>query len=262
MCLINDPQRATHPTDEEYHVDLRCWMAFASRALSTLGDLIGINVDKYHMTAEVLSDNALLKELHWSGSYFADYGLHSDVVGLRDTRVGQNGQTPIIEKRRVVRKLPKPQYVKVEGYINLFPFILTILQPDSPELGATLRNLQRDTTVWSAYGLCSIGKTDSYYLKYNTQHDQPYWRGPIWININYLAIRALDHYAKVPGPYAELCAGLYARLRRNVVDNIYREYKRTGYIWEQYNCQTGKGQSVHPFTGWSSLEVLIMGEQY
>ena len=41
-----------------------------------------------------------------------------------------------------------------------------------------------------------------------------------------------------------------------------QEYMRTGYVWEQYNPITGKGQRSHPFTGWSALVVLIMAEHY
>eukprot|EP00116_Pleurobrachia_bachei_P001952 sb/3462214/ len=256
---LDDYPRATHPTESEYHVDLRCWMAFASRSLANLGDLLGINVDQYRETYELLANNTRLKELHWTGKFFADYGLHSDVVGLTDKHTGQ-GHT---EKRRVVGKLPLYQHVKVQGYVNLFPFILTLLEPSSAELGTILKNLKTQSNgMWSQFGLCSVAKSDSYYLKHNTQHDAPYWRGPVWININFLAVRALDHYSKVVGPHQELAGALYKELRDNIVNNMYLEYKRTGYIWEQYNCQTGRGQSVHPFTGWSSLVVLMMGEQY
>ena len=99
-------------------------------------------------------------------------------------------------------------------------------------------------------------------MKRNTEHDAPYWRGPIWININYLAVRALHNYSLVEGPYQELCRSTYVKLRKALIDNIYNQYVKTGYIWEQYNDRTGQGQGCRPFTGWSSLVVQIMSENY
>lgn len=100
------------------------------------------------------------------------------------------------------------------------------------------------------------------YMKRNAEHDAPYWRGAVWVNVNYLAVRALAHYRGVDGPYRVQAAALYAELRANLIDNVYQQYEETGYIWEQYNDSTGQGQGSHPFTGWSALTVLMMAEQY
>lgn len=43
-----------------------------------------------------------------------------------------------------------------------------------------------------------------------------------------------------------------------MINNVFREWKRTGYAWEQYNPDTGKGQRTQHFTGWTSLVVKIM----
>ena len=64
------------------------------------------------------------------------------------------------------------------------------------------------------------------------------------------------------GPYAERAANIYSKLRSNLITNMSKQYKATGYIWEQYNDETGKGQRSRPFAGWSALIVLIIAESY
>ena len=66
----------------------------------------------------------------------------------------------------------------------------------------------------------SLSKSSSLYLARNTEHDAPYWRGPIWFNINFLTLRALHHYSSSRGPHAALAQGLHDELRRNLLRNL------------------------------------------
>lgn len=51
---------------------------------------------------------------------------------------------------------------------------------------------------------------------------------------------------------------MYTALRKILVDTVYNSWLETGFAWEQYNPQTGKGQRTQHFTGWTSLVVKIM----
>jgi mannosyl-oligosaccharide glucosidase len=77
-----------------------------------------------------------------------------------------------------------------------------------------------------------------------------------------MVLSALQYYANIPGPYSEKARQIYTELRVNIFKNMFRVYEKTGHIWEQYDDKTGNGKGSHPFTGWSSLIVLIMSELY
>ncbi|GAB4823973.1 hypothetical protein N2152v2_011019 [Parachlorella kessleri] len=265
---LDDYPRASHPSGEERHVDLRCWMARASRALATIGANLGMpdsEVSPFAATAALLEDFELLNRLHLdptTGQY-RDWGNHTEGVELRKpVMVMRNGrQQPYGEKRRVVHEAPRQQFVPHFGYVSLFPLLMHLMPADSPVLKQQLDLLRDPDHLWTEFGLRSLSKSSSLYNQYNTEHDPPYWRGPIWININYLAVQALHHYASARGPYSQQAAALHQQLRWNLLRNLVWQYSRTGYIWEQYDDVTGAGKGSHPFTGWSALLVLMAAEQ-
>lgn len=164
---------------------------------------------------------------------------------------------------RVTTKNPEYRLVdSTFGYVSLFPFILQLLEPDSPRLEKILSDIRKPDLLWTNFGLRSLAKSSPLYMKRNTEHDPPYWRGQVWININFLAVRALHYYGTVEGPHKETAFKVYRELRENIIKNVMEQYFKTGYVWEQYNDKTGKGSGCRPFTGWSGLVVLMMGEHY
>lgn len=263
---LDDYPRASHPTSEERHVDLRCWIALGASALAEISYVLNRNGKKYENTFFYLTDPRFLNKLHWSekAQRYADFGYHTDAVALKRLQTTKkNPGQPIQnqEKVRVVLKNPSLRFVdSTFGYVSLFPLLTEILDANSHQLGQILNDLKNPSYLWTDYGLRSLAKTSPLYMQYNTEHDPPYWRGPIWINMNYLVVKSLNHYSNIEGPYKEKAREIYEELRRNLINNMFKEYKRTGYIWEQYNDVTGEGQGSRPFTGWSSLVVLLMAE--
>ncbi|KAJ3278669.1 Processing alpha glucosidase I [Borealophlyctis nickersoniae] len=142
-----------------------------------------------------------------------------------------------------------------DGYITLFPLLLGNLPVNSEKVGDVLDVMEE---LMTGHGLGSLAPSDPLYGTGDN-----YWRGPIWVNINYLALAGLKNvYASQPGPYRERAEQLYVKLRGDIVKTITAEYERTEFFWEQYDAFDGRGKRSHPFTGWTALVVLIMAEIY
>jgi mannosyl-oligosaccharide glucosidase len=73
-----------------------------------------------------------------------------------------------------------------KGYLSLFPFLLEILDPSSPHLGPILDMLHDPEHLWSPYGIRSLSASHPEFGQ-----GENYWKGPIWMQMNYLTLRAL-----------------------------------------------------------------------
>ncbi|KAK9276690.1 hypothetical protein L1049_006226 [Liquidambar formosana] len=206
---LDDYPRASHPSEEERHVDLRCWMLLAADCMHSIAELSEKKNDMgkmYGSTAKLLSDFEILNQMHFDDAYGAyfDFGNHTEKVRLswKEVKTGNN-----YVSRQLIREVlerPELRLVPHIGYVSLFPFMGRIIPPESLILEKQLDLISNRSTLWTDYGLRSLAKT------------------------------------------------------RNVVRNYYQ----TGYLWEQYDQKKGKGKGARPFTGWTSLVVLIMAEAY
>ncbi|WOH16634.1 hypothetical protein DCAR_0936192 [Daucus carota subsp. sativus] len=264
---FDDYPRASHPSEEERHLDLRCWMFLAADCMHSISELFAEKIElgkKYSLTSKLLSDFELLNKMHFDnshGTYF-DFGNHSEKVRLVWQLVEDSNGFPSRKLVREVSKEPVLGLVPHIGYISLFPMIWRIIPSKSWVLGKQLDIISNKSILWTEFGLRSLGKTSSMYMKRNTEHDPPYWRGPIWMNMNYLILSSLHHYSKEDGPYRERAENIYNDLRSNLIRTVVKNYQQTGYFWEQYDQKTGKGKGARVFTGWTSLVLLIMAEGF
>ncbi|KZV39984.1 hypothetical protein F511_15646 [Dorcoceras hygrometricum] len=263
---LDDYPRASHPSEDERHLDLRCWMYLAADCMHSISEFLEDRETgkDYGRTAKLLSDFELLNQMHFDhayGAYF-DYGNHSEKVRLSWRLVEKAGDYPIRELVREVLEKPEVKLVPHIGYVSLFPFMSRLIPPESWILEKQLDLISNKSTLWTNYGLRSLAKTSSIYMQRNTEHDPPYWRGQIWMNMNYLILSSLHYYSEVDGPYKDRTKVIYSDLRNNLIRNVIRNYNETGYLWEQYDPKKGKGKGARPFTGWTALIVLIMAEAY
>ena len=239
---LDDYPRASHANDQERHLDLRCWMALASNVMAQVAEIVNNGeANAYRTHYEMLRDNKLLDELHWSSKQYADYGLHSDNIKLvrkkpDASKQHQQQQQQQHQQPQMVRSVLTPptlQFVNSAGYVSLFPLLLELIDADSATLGKVLEQIRSPREMWTNFGLRSLSASAPLYDKRNTEHDPPYWRSAIWININYLTLKALKHYSQVDGPHKTRAAQIYRELRTNIIENMAANYQRTGYIWEQ-----------------------------
>ena len=137
------------------------------------------------------------------------------------------------------------------GYINLFPIFFGDF--NEKELGNLFKFLGDKNEFLSDYGIRSLVKND---LLYRTGDD--YWRGKIWIQINYLVLRGLKKYFM---DNKEI-KNIYDDVRYGVIKAVYRTWSRSHTFFENYDDKTGEGVMNHPFNGWTSTILLILSENY
>lgn len=255
---LDDFPRASHPTKDERHVDLYCWVALASRTLARAGRALGVaarELEPIERLSRQLHNVTLLDELHLDASVglYRDWGLHSSDVALVHDRT--TGQTT-----RRARTPPRLSFVPEDGYVGLFPFALRLLPPSHAVVGASLELMADPARLASPAGVRSLSRLAPHYEAWNTKHDPPYWRGTVWVNVNALLVRACDWYAAQPGPFARRAADVGADLRIKLLETIEDEHSRTGFFWEQYNDTTAQGRGAKPFTGWTALYALLAGD--
>ncbi|KAI1783641.1 mannosyl oligosaccharide glucosidase-domain-containing protein [Ganoderma leucocontextum] len=175
----------------ELRLDLISWMAFFSQTVRDIAEFVD-EVDD----AAAFEEIANIDDLHWSeeNQMYCDVGVNDEVIP------------------RLPHGVPLP--------LPVLP------RPPPARLAAPRRDprpLRDPEHLWSPYGLRSLSAAHPEFGQ-----GENYWKGLIWIQMNYLALTSLHKkYAAQAGPHQQRAQEIYAELRKNIVDNVHKEYVRT-----------------------------------
>ncbi|KAK7359395.1 hypothetical protein VNO77_01353 [Canavalia gladiata] len=163
---LDDYPRASHPSVDERHLDLRCWMLLAADSLHSIEELLDKETKpgyNYGSTAKLLSDIELLNQMHFDDAYGAyfDFGNHTEKVQLKWKEIGVGHNHTTRQLVRDVLERPILRFVPHIGYVSLFPFMGRIIQSGSWILEKQLELISNHSLFWTDYGLRSLAKTRS-----------------------------------------------------------------------------------------------------
>lgn len=247
-CLpsgMDDYPRAIPPDIAELHVDALSWVGVMARSMKEIATVLDMKDDIEEFTKIETNVIENLETLHWSEKHKSYCDITVDDMADEDEQL---------------RK-----FVCHDGYVTILPFAVKLIPKNKfDRLEHILDLISDEERIFSPYGLLSLSKKDEFYGT-----DENYWRGPIWLNINYLCLDALQHYfggdnhLKTEENNSAIflrARKIYKQLRKNLIENIFEVWEKDGYCYEQYNERTGSGSGVQHFTGWTALIVNIIGK--
>lgn len=237
-CLasgIDDYPRSSPPDIADLNVDLISWIGVMSRSLRLMAEILekdDAEIEQLKQFEQDIIDN--IQSIHWS----AESEVYCDVTLNEDDEL---------------------VHVCHKGYVSLLPFIAKLIPVDDvTKLEKIIDLITDQNELWSPYGIRSLSKSDKFY-----KTSENYWRSPIWIHINYLILQNirdyyLDSSSFMSDELKKKFSDAYHDLRINLVNNVYTQWQKTGFVWEQYDDETGDAKGAKNFLGWTSTILLIM----
>ncbi|KAI5958652.1 CWH41 [Candida theae] len=237
-CLasgIDDYPRSSPPDIADLNIDLISWIGVMARSLRQMAEILGKDDSEVHGLKQFeqdVVDNIQL--IHWS----AQDDAYCDVTLNEDDEL---------------------VHVCHKGYVSLLPFMTKLIPVDDVTRLDKVINLITDPdALWSPFGIRSLSKSDEFY-----RTGENYWRSPIWIHMNYLILQNIKDYyhdssSHMSDELKKKFSDAYSNLRLNLVKNVYKQWQKTGFVWEQYDEETGDAKGAKNFLGWTSTILLIM----
>lgn len=191
-------------------VDLNSYLFFEKIYIAELANVLG----DVKTVIQFRKDATSLKELIENKMFFEETGFYHDI----DIRSGKPVKT-----------------IGPEGWIPLFTNL------SSPENADSVMKIMRDSTKFNTYIPFPTAAYD------DPEFSTKYWRGPIWLDQVYFAIKSIENYSD--GEDVE-------KLCLRVFDGL-EGLKGDAPIRENYWPEDGKGMRVNHFS-WSAAHLLML----
>jgi len=132
--------------------------------------------------------------------------------------------------------------VRVKSVAGFIPLWLGIVPADRAAR-LVKEHLANPAEFWLAYPIACYARSEPDYYQ-ERRGSECNWRGTTWVPTNYMVFQGLRRQG-----FAELAEKLaYRTFEMTIGEETTREY---------YNAETGAGQGLCPFWGWSSLGYLM-----
>lgn len=127
------------------------------------------------------------------------------------------------------------------GYVTLFPLALGRVAADSAQMDQLLGLLE--TVLRTPYGVPSLATNDTLFGT-----GENYWRGKVWVNLNYLVLRGLRAAAAASAD-AERAARIRrveADLHAGLLSAVEGAYAKQGFLFETSTPRRGPASARTP----------------
>ena len=155
---LDDYPRPQPPHPGELHIDLMSWVGMMTRSMKNIATLLDYKDDVVEFTDIDTAITHNIDDLHWSekDSCYCDATIDA------------------FEEHTLVCH---------KGYISLFPLLTGLMDGKDEKLGHILALIGDESELWSDYGIRSLSRKSEFYGT-----GENYWRGPIWMPLNYMAL--------------------------------------------------------------------------
>jgi glycogen debranching enzyme len=140
------------------------------------------------------------------------------------------------------------RFIRHKSYSGLVPLIAGVV-PDG-RIPAVLSALRDESQLLSPAGIRSMSADSPLYLPASAGPGiNANWRGPVWLPLNYLLVRAL----------AEIDPSLSEDLRNRLVSAVEADWQATGRFHEFFDGDTGAGLGADS-QSWTMVVANLIAE--